>query len=151
MDTGREERSYLCEVMGSYKEKIKQCVGFFIITAIITVLLYILVLLTYWSQQAPVLIKYPQWGLAKDHPWWGNQTAQTHFPQKDCLHFPAQSDVFCRMPDGEQGLQGHRKEVLFEWYLKTRRANDTHTQSTSTKFAYNCKVYKCVMRNMMTF
>src|SRR4029434_1349425 len=56
-----------------------------------------------------------------------NQTAQTHFPQKNCLHFPAQFDVFCRMPDGEQGLQGHSKEALFECYLKPRRANDTHT------------------------
>ena len=58
----------------------KRCVGLLIIT----VLLYILGLLT---QQAPVLVKYPQWGLAKDHPWWKlvNQTAQTHFPQRDCL------------------------------------------------------------------
>ena len=31
------------------------------------------------------------------------------------------------MPDGEQGLQGHSKETLFECYLKPRRANDTHT------------------------
>ena len=31
------------------------------------------------------------------------------------------------MPDGEQGLQGHSKEALFECYLKPRRANDTHT------------------------
>ena len=29
------------------------------------------------------------------------------------------------MPDGEQGLQGHSKEALFECYLKPRRANDT--------------------------
>ena len=55
------------------------------------------------------------------------------------------------MPDGEQGLQGHSKETLFECYLKPRRANDTHTQSTPTMLAYKCKVYKCVMRNMMTF
>src|SRR4029434_1272275 len=27
----------------------------------------------------------------------------------------------------------------------------THTQSTFTMLAYKCKVYKCVMRNMMTF
>ena len=30
------------------------------------------------------------------------------------------------MPDGEQGLQGHSKETLFECYLKPRRANDTN-------------------------
>ena len=33
-----------------------------------------------------------------------------------------------RMPDGEQGLQGHSKETLFECYLKPRRANDTHSR-----------------------
>ena len=33
------------------------------------------------------------------------------------------------MPDGEQGLQGHSKEALFECYLKPRRANDTHTHT----------------------
>ena len=31
------------------------------------------------------------------------------------------------MPDGDQGLQGHSKETLFEFYLKPRQANDTHT------------------------
>src|SRR4029434_1637551 len=40
------------------------------------------------------------------------------------------ADVFCRMPDGEQGLQGHSKEALFECYLKPRQANNTHTQLT---------------------
>ena len=41
VDNGRAVRSYLCEVMGSYKGKMKQCVKLLIIT----VLLYILVLL----------------------------------------------------------------------------------------------------------
>src|SRR4029434_9215600 len=51
---------------------------------------------------------------------------------KRLFTFSCPADVFCRMPDGEQGLQGHSKEALFECYLKPRRANDTNTQLTPT-------------------
>src|SRR4029434_9317633 len=54
--------------------------------------------------------------------------------KKRLFTFSCPADVFCRMPDGEQCLQGHSKEALFECYLKLRRANDTHTHTVDTHY-----------------
>ena len=61
----------------------KQFVGLLIIT----VLLYILGLLACWSQQAPVLVKYPQWGRAKDHPWWKTRLPKHTFHKETVYIF----------------------------------------------------------------
>src|SRR4029434_11227997 len=76
---------FLCKVMGGYRKWDKGCWGLLAST----VGFYIVGLVTYlWMiQQTPALDEYPQWDLAKDHPWWKwvNQTVRTHIPQGDCL------------------------------------------------------------------
>ena len=49
--------------------------------------LNILGLLAYWSQQAPVLVKYPQWGQAKDHPWWKTRLPKNTFNKETVYIF----------------------------------------------------------------
>ena len=85
MCTGRAGRSYLCEVMGSYKGKMKQCVKLLIIT----VLLYILGLLAYWSQQAPVLVKCPRWGLPKAGNGWTRLSKHTFNKETVYIFLPS--------------------------------------------------------------
>ena len=116
-------------------------------------------LLTYWSQQAPVLVKCPRWGLPKDHPWWGVTRLPKHTFHKETVYIFLPSNIQQPMCSAEC-LMGNRafKDTAKRpclnviWSLGELMIHThTHTQLTPTMLAYKCKVFKCVMKNMTTF
>ena len=97
-------------------------------------------------------IQFHLFNLPSSFVWCHEQINHTHTPRpdrKDSLLYSLDS-LFSQ--GNSKNTLTHTYPLTYAFFLSlSLTQTHTHTQSTPTMLAYKCKVYKCVMRNVMTF